>query len=221
MIGLKTELVFHFFRHGQSEANVKNEFISGDEDLPITLLGIKQAKALGERLKKENLPFDQIYRSPLQRVVLTAKTVCAVAGYDFKKAVTVPALKERDQGVLVGVKSEEIYRGDTGRFITYQGPWFRPSGGESQKMVQRRVSAWLEEEILQSESFLQSERTLNFAIFGSGMNFKCLFLDIMGFDASLLWKVRVSNCSISRFRFSHRGWFVDCINDTGHLFGLI
>ncbi|MBI2676462.1 MAG: histidine phosphatase family protein [Candidatus Yanofskybacteria bacterium] len=138
-----------------------------------------------------------------------------------KRRLWFPALREREQGVLVGVHRDEIYRGDNGRFITYQGPWFRPSGGESQKMVQRRVSAWLEEEILLNESFLQSERTLHFAIFGSGMNFKCLFMDIAGFDSSLLWKIEVNNCSISRFRFTIRGWFVECINDTGHLLGLI
>lgn len=220
MISPKTELIFHFFRHGQSEANVKNEFIGGDEDSAITQVGVRQAKVLGQRLKEENLVFEQIYYSPLQRVVLTTKTVCGVAGYNFDKAIVVPALRERNQGVLVGVRSEEIYKGDNGRFITYQGPWFKPPGGESQKMVQRRVSAWLEEEILQNESFLKSERTLNFAIFGSGINFKCLFMDIMGFDASLLWKIRVDNCSISRFRFNHKGWFIDCVNDTGHLLGV-
>ncbi|MBI2676461.1 MAG: histidine phosphatase family protein [Candidatus Yanofskybacteria bacterium] len=89
MINPKTELVFHFFRHGQSEANVKSEFISGDEDSPITHLGIKQAKALGQRLKKENLTFFRVFCSPLQRVVLTAKIVCSVTEHDFKKAIMV------------------------------------------------------------------------------------------------------------------------------------
>ena len=220
MISPKTELRFYFLRHGESEDNTNLEVIGG-KDPQITMLGLKQAKALGIRLSKENIKFDKIFCSPLQRVVHTCKAVCANLLFDFRKVVIVPALKEMDMGFLAGDKKKDIYEGHAGRLINYLGPWFTPPGGESQKMVQRRVSAWLEEEFLRNESLLKSEKTLNFGIFGSGMNFKCLFQEITGWDASLTWKFTLDNCSISRFRLNEKGWFIDCINDTGHLLGLL
>ncbi len=220
MINSNTEFAFHFFRHGESRDNTNLEFIGG-KDPEITPLGVRQARALGLRLKKEKIKFDGLYCSSLQRVTHTARVVCGVADYNFDKVVVVSALEELDTGLLAGSRRDEIYTGASGRLITYLGPWFRPPGGESQKMVQRRVSEWFEKEFLQNEGFFKSERKLNFAIFGSGMNFKCLFQDITGWDSSMLWKFTLDNCSISRFRFNERGWFVDCVNDTGHLLGLI
>lgn len=220
MISPKTELHFYFFRHGESEDNTNLEFVGG-KDPQITGLGLKQAKALGLRLSKENIKFEKIYCSSLQRVVHTCKAVCANILFDFRKVVIVPALEELNQGVLAGSRKNEIYTGASGRLITYLGPWFRPSGGESQKMVQRRVSEWFEREFLHNESFLKSEKTFNFGIFGSGMNFKCFFQDVTGWDTNSNWKHDLDNCSISRFRFNEKGWFVGCTNDTGHLLGLI
>ena len=224
MISPKTELRFYFLRHGESEDNTNLEVIGeviGGKNPQITELGLRQAKALGFRLSKENIKFDKIYCSPLQRVVHTCKAVCANTLFDFRKVIIVPALEEIDMGFLAGTRKKDVYEGYTGKLITYLGPWFTPPGGESQKTVQRRVSDWFEKEFLHNESFLKSEKTLNFAIFGSGMNFKCLFQEITGWDASLTWKFTLDNCSISRFRFNERGWFIDCINDTGHLHGLI
>ncbi len=219
MIHPKTELCFHFFRHGESVNNTKPEFF-GEKDPEITSLGLKQARALAARLDKEKIKFNGIYCSGLLRVVYTTKVVCSVIKYDFSDVVVVPALEELDQGFLAGNRKGDFYEGASGRLITYLGPWFKPPGGESQKMVQRRVSEWFEKEFLHNESFLKSEKTLNFGIFGSGMNFKCLFQEITSWDAGLIWKFTLDNCSISRFRFNQRGWFIDCINDTGHLFGI-
>ena len=221
MISPNTELVFWFFRHGQCIINTKPERIGGRSAWsPLTSLGVKQANSLGSRLAAEKIKFDEIYSSPFVRVAQTVLAACLHIERHPDKVIFVPQLEELDQGEWEGEERDEIFAKYL-KQINYLGPWFRPPGGESQKTVQRRVSAWFEEEFLHNEFFLKSEKTLNFAIFGSGMNFKCLFQEITGWDARLTWKFTLDNCSISRFRFNEQGWFIDCINDTGHLLGLL
>ena len=220
MISPNTELVFWFFRHGQCVINTKPERIGGrSAGSPLTSLGVKQANSLGSRLAAEKIKFDEIYSSPLVRVVQTVLVVCPYIECHPDKVIFVPQLEELDQGEWEGEERDEIFAKYL-KQINYLGPWFRPPGGESQKMVQRRISSWFEKEFLDSNN-LSYGKKLNFGILGSGTVLKCLFQGIMGFNDSMSWKVSLDNCSISRFRFNERGWFIDCINDTGHLLGLL
>lgn len=53
-------------RHGQNEDNASG-ILNGHRDLPLTGLGRKQAKELGEGIKAAGLQFDAVYSSPLSR----------------------------------------------------------------------------------------------------------------------------------------------------------
>ncbi|MFA5625614.1 MAG: histidine phosphatase family protein [Bradymonadales bacterium] len=57
-------------RHGQTHANA-NGLLSGWHDVELTPLGVEQAKAV--RPKLENIHFDAVYSSDLQRAVITAR----------------------------------------------------------------------------------------------------------------------------------------------------
>nr|MCU0494196.1 histidine phosphatase family protein [Chloroflexaceae bacterium] len=61
-------------RHGESEWNRIHRY-QGQIDSPLSELGLRQADALGQRLKKEEM--SHIYTSPLQRAALTAKAIAA------------------------------------------------------------------------------------------------------------------------------------------------
>ena len=58
--------IVYFTRHGQTVWNVENK-ICGATDSPLTALGHEQAVALGNRIKEENIPIDEILYSPLIR----------------------------------------------------------------------------------------------------------------------------------------------------------
>ncbi|MFP4437003.1 MAG: histidine phosphatase family protein [Chloroflexaceae bacterium] len=59
-------------RHGESEWNRIHRY-QGQSDAPLSDLGIRQADALAERLRNEQL--DCIYTSPLQRAARTAEAI--------------------------------------------------------------------------------------------------------------------------------------------------
>lgn len=61
-------------RHGETDWNVA-EKIQGQTDIPLNETGLLQAKALGEKLAKENLPVQKIYSSIQKRARQTAQAI--------------------------------------------------------------------------------------------------------------------------------------------------
>ncbi len=89
----------YIVRHGQTVANSLKIHNSKDEEL--TILGIKQAEELGEKLL--NIDFDIIIASPLKRAIHTANII-------NKRGIPIiydERLQERKNGNLVG-KSLEL-----------------------------------------------------------------------------------------------------------------
>ncbi|MGK3744787.1 MAG: hypothetical protein ACI90V_011648 [Bacillariaceae sp.] len=66
-------------RHGQSFWNQIPTF-SGWCDVPLTDLGIEQAKDAGRLMKEKNLDFDSIYSSELKRAYESAEAVMGILG---------------------------------------------------------------------------------------------------------------------------------------------
>src|SRR5215216_5907343 len=90
-------------RHGESVWNALGRY-QGQQDAPLSSLGMRQADALAERLRHE--PIDSIFTSPLQRA---AKTAVAIAHYHpsvpFEQA---PALMEINHGDWEGLLTEVV-----------------------------------------------------------------------------------------------------------------
>jgi hypothetical protein len=66
-------------RHGQSLWNQIPTF-SGWCDVPLTDLGIEQAKDAGRLMKEKDLDFDSIYSSELKRAYESAEAVMEILG---------------------------------------------------------------------------------------------------------------------------------------------
>lgn len=86
-------------RHGQNEDNL-NGLINGHRDLPLTDVGLAQARELGELANLQGLNFDAVYTSPLVRASITAEIVASVTASPLP--VVLPELIERDFGILTG-----------------------------------------------------------------------------------------------------------------------
>lgn len=91
----------YFIRHGQSEMNVLG-LSSGHSDTPLTKTGVNQAIEAGKNVKEQQLKFDAIISSPLQRAHHTAKHVASIINHPQELIELHEDLKERDFGDLEG-----------------------------------------------------------------------------------------------------------------------
>ena len=92
-------------RHGQNEDNASG-ILNGHRDLPLTGLGRKQAKELGEGIKAAGLQFDAVYSSPLSRAHETA--VVAARSASLPEPVKYDGIIERDFGVMTGQPASRV-----------------------------------------------------------------------------------------------------------------
>lgn len=91
--------IIYFVRHGQSKSNIEKVFAGSRYDVPLTELGLAQAKAIGKMLKGR--PVDVVISSPLQRSKQTAEEIVKEIGFK-DDIVFQPLLKERDFGEATG-----------------------------------------------------------------------------------------------------------------------
>ena len=133
---------FILVRHGQSKAN-EGGYLVGKTEAPLSSLGERQAKAVGEYILK-TYKVDAIYSSPLSRACNTVKGVADALDLPIIKA---DELSEFDFGDWEGLTLEEIKN----NFDNGYSKWAKdpgvvvPHGGESMAHLQARVVEKLKE----------------------------------------------------------------------------
>ena len=210
---------FYFIRHGESVLNATPGVIySGrDTDNPLTEVGFSQARLLGARLRNEGVTFDRVYSSSLARADQTTRTMLDAMGEGDREYPRVDALIEQQVPGWRGVRRDEINSPANMAYMQGKGAHFVGPQGESMRVVQRRVSNWLEDEIIYNEGLTGGPITLTIGIVGHGNAYRALFQYIMGFDERFLWRTALDNTSISRFVFDRGGWAIVALNDSTHL----
>ncbi len=141
-------------RHGQSQWNLENRF-TGWKDVPLTEQGINEAKNAGYLIKKNNIKFDKIYSSILQRANKTAEIALKEAEMEefFENDQLIyernQSLNERDYGDLVGLNKAETAEkfGKEQVHIWRRSYDIPPPNGESLKDVVERVSPYFTQQI--------------------------------------------------------------------------
>ena len=125
-----------FIRHGQSIANEQNRF-AGQTNVPLTELGIAQAKCAAEYITKRE-KIDKIYSSDLQRAHNTALPISELTGIPITDA---KELREICAGVWEGRLVNEIEIEYENEFRTWRKDYAnaRLPGGESVQEVYERV----------------------------------------------------------------------------------
>jgi broad specificity phosphatase PhoE len=137
-------MIVKLVRHGQSQANTgeADPLLVGDHRIPLSALGVEQARTAGASLRADFLHTALIYTSPYLRARQTLRSLFEGAGLstDPEKMPVVyedPRLREVDHG-YGDIKSQQELRALHGWF------YYRYSGGESPADCYDRTSGFLE-----------------------------------------------------------------------------
>jgi probable phosphoglycerate mutase len=156
-----------FARHGESEANLLNEFSNRGFKHGLTEKGEAQALALAQKLGR--LSVSRVFSSPLMRAVQTAEILARAldAAYEI-----VDALREYDCGVLEG-RSDAVswaeYQRVLEEWITHHRWESRIEGGESFIEIKERFVPFIEDLM---EEYGGSQAVL--VLVGHGGLYRCM-----------------------------------------------
>jgi len=209
---------FYFIRHGESASNADPRFIAGvNWDAPLTDRGFSQARLLGARMRDEGVKFDRVYSSTMARAISTAESMLAEMGEGDRSFPKIEAIMEQQTPGWRGVPRDEAMTPDTVALMATKGPDFVGPQGESKRQVRRRVTNWLEDELIYNDELTAAPTQITVAVVGHGDALRCLYQYILGFGDAFLYRMAIDNTSIGRFIFDRRGWSVVRLNDAMHL----
>ncbi len=137
------KLHIYLFRHGKTYFNRDKRF-TGWKDSKLSPEGIKNAKTLAEKMKK--LKFQVAFQSRLSRSKDTLKYVLKYHP-ECKKVITDDRIIERSYGKLQGKYHKSIIEkyGQKQFDIWHRSYDVPPPGGESIKMVEKRVLSFIKD----------------------------------------------------------------------------
>jgi probable phosphoglycerate mutase len=207
---VKAEVTIILVRHGYVEGIDPARF-RGRRDLPLTPLGLRQAKALSRRIAAEWQP-EAIFASPLGRCIDTAKAVAKPVGLVPEP---VPGLNDIDYGAWQGMTHAEVHANwpdvwtrwhDTPQLAEFPG-------GESLPEFSRRVVNALHRSV-------HDHRGHTVVIVAHDSVNRVLLLHALGLPLSRYHAITQAPCGLNVLEFEHGQLKVVTINETGHLLGL-
>ncbi len=168
-------------RHGETPWNAEGRY-QGQEDIPLSPVGERQARLLGERLR--DVRIDKAVSSPLARAYLTAQL--ALGEVRAPMLTTEMGFMEIAHGTWEGLLASEIGARDPERLRAWrEAPdTVQMPGGESIKQVFRR--SW--EALQWSTEGLGSTDTL-LVVAHDAVN-RVLLCHVLGIPLSRLWTFR-------------------------------
>ncbi len=134
-------------RHGQSVGNAEH-FICGQDDVPLTALGIAQAERTALYLR--NRKIDKIYSSDLIRAMQTAEPTAKMHNLPIIPEV---GLREIDVGLWQGIPVGEanIKFAESRKIWNENIGLAHPEGGESIAHLAERIKATVEKLVRENE----------------------------------------------------------------------
>jgi probable phosphoglycerate mutase len=194
-------------RHGESEWNRIHRY-QGQMDAPLSDLGLRQAEALGERLRNER--FDAIFTSPLQRAALTARAIAR-----FHPEVPYreeDGLLEIDHGAWQGKFAHEIAE----EFADGLREWrehptrAQMPGGESFSNILKRTLDFREQVCKEYH-----EQTI--LVSTHDVVVKILVADALGMNMDRINRIWVTNASISVIEYGDDLPYLVSLSEACHL----
>ena len=194
-------------RHGETEPN-RQGFALGRADVPLTVVGRRQARLLGEALAAE--PLAAVYASPLRRAVDTAEAIAVKHGLPVQIE---PGLIEMDIGEAEGLTFTELRERFPELLHNWggpDGPTFLMPGGERLVDVQERAWATVQSLVKRHQDDTVCAVTHNFVILS-------VLAAALGVDLANFRRLRHSVAAIAVIDFRPDRTRVLRMNDTCHL----
>ena len=175
-----------FVRHGESQWNVVNR-MQGQNDIPLTEKGIKQANSIANRLVNENI--DKIYSSDLKRAYETALIIGDRLNLDVTK---MKEFREMNFGVWEGKTHDEIMAEYQEQFLYWkkEPENTRIDGAETLQELQERSMAALNE-------IISSNKEDSILVVSHGVTIKVMILGLLGMSLSNYKNLVIENVSLS------------------------
>ncbi|WP_026369724.1 histidine phosphatase family protein [Kallotenue papyrolyticum] len=192
----------YLIRHGETEWNRIGRW-QGHRDVPLSDLGREQARALAERLAREQVRIDAVYASDLRRALETAQILAAPLQLEV---VALPALREIDIGPWSGLTRAEIIERFPGAFVEYD----LPPGSESHTAFTERVFEAL-------VRLAAEHRGQRIAVVTHGGAVRAALRVMQQLNGDEQPVPHIGNTSITEVRYTGKRWQVLRCNDLRHL----
>lgn len=194
-------------RHGQTANNVAARY-TGQADIPLSLMGERQAQALGMALANER--FDAIISSDLLRAMATAREVARFhPQLDIQQ---MPGLREIAMGAWEGHTHAEVAAEDPDLMERWQRDpvTHAPLGGETVAELRDRLAAALEQ-----TRAAYPEGTVLWVTHGGCIG--VLLCNLLGMDLARRWQFRRDNAAITEIEIGPDWAVITRLNETTHL----
>ena len=191
-----------FLRHGQAKNNTERVLAGRTEGIPLTDVGIEQAKHTAELLEHMNI--SAIYSSPIQR----AKHTAEIVGQHNSIDVTIDdRLIELDMGKFTGMPYDEIINSHGNVFMKfYNGELeIAHNGVETFFDVKKRVLGIV-------DHVIASHPDENVVLVTHMDPIKAMLSTIVDLSATNLFELIIANASLNIFREKNRKFSLSGVN---------
>jgi len=197
-------------RHGETAWNAEHR-VQGQLDIPLNVVGLKQAEAVGKALRNES--FDALYSSDLIR---TQQTATPAATLLSKKVVLDRDLRERHYGMFERLTYAEVkikHAAEYARFAA-RDPDFDFGSGERLRDFAARSLAVL-------SRIASAHEGQHVLIFTHGGVLDELYRHIHALPVSAVRDFGIPNCGLNRVEFALTKWQIRAWADIAHLEGAL
>ena len=181
--------------------------MQGQQDSPLTPMGMNQARQLARRLKA--VEFTTLYSSDLGRAHQTARCIADETGHEV---VADAGLRERSFGIFEGLTRLEIetrFPEENAKFIT-RDPDYAMPGGESTAQFRDRAVACM-------KSIASRHKGEKIVVVSHGLVLDVLYRAACGMALDVPRGFPLLNCSVNTFELGPQGWRAVSVCDVGHL----
>lgn len=195
-------------RHGETEWNAQRRY-QGQSDVPLSELGVQQAKLVAERLAGHEI--DAVYASDLKRAWETAQIIVEKNGL---RVSSEPRLRELKFGILEGLTFDEAQEKYPEMIAAWLSDFHQtPQGGETIGLFNARVISLLEDLKRQHD-----EQTVLLVAHGGPLSE--LLRMVLELSPQKRWYLELENASLSEVLIAEDFVSLKRLNDTCHLAAL-
>jgi len=179
-----------FLRHGQAKNNIDRVLAGRTEGVPLTEIGINQAKHTAELLEQMNI--SAIYSSPIQRAKHTAEIV---GKHNSLEVIIDERLTELDMGKFTGMPYDEIFNSHGNVFMKFYNSELEiaHNGVETFFDVKKRVLGIVNQ-------IVENHPDENVVLVTHMDPIKAMLSTIVDLSATNLFELIIANASLNIFR---------------------